>query len=59
MLTHDIVVIGSGSAGQRTARQAAKLGKCAAVVERQRVVAFENSSGIGFHTGATWIMEGK
>ena len=39
--------------------QAAKLGKRVVVIERQRVVAFENPSDIGLHTGATWIVEGK
>ncbi len=44
--TYDIVVIGSGPAGQRAAIQAAKLGKRAAVVERKTVV-----GGAGTNTG--------
>jgi succinate dehydrogenase/fumarate reductase flavoprotein subunit len=59
MPRYDLVVIESGPAGQRAAVQAAKPGKRVAVIERQRVVAFENSSGIGFRTGATRIVEGK
>src|SRR5262245_14058338 len=34
----DLVCLGSGPAGQRAAVQAAKLGKRAAIVEKQRVV---------------------
>jgi NAD(P) transhydrogenase len=42
----DIVCLGSGPAGQRAAVQAAKLGKRAAVVEKQRVV-----GGVCLETG--------
>ncbi|MBI1798319.1 MAG: Si-specific NAD(P)(+) transhydrogenase [Candidatus Eisenbacteria bacterium] len=42
----DLVVIGSGPAGQRAAVQAAKLGQRAAVIERQRVV-----GGVCINTG--------
>src|SRR5262245_30799360 len=42
----DLVVIGSGPAGQRAAVQAAKLGKRAAVVERRQVV-----GGVCVNTG--------
>ena len=35
---YDLVCIGSGPAGQRAAVQAAKLGKRAAVIEKQRSV---------------------
>jgi NAD(P) transhydrogenase len=42
----DLLCIGSGPAGQRAAVQAAKLGKRAAVVERERVV-----GGVCLHTG--------
>ncbi|HZS34119.1 MAG TPA: Si-specific NAD(P)(+) transhydrogenase [Methylomirabilota bacterium] len=42
----DLIAIGSGPAGQRAAIQAAKLGKRAAVVERQRVV-----GGVSVQTG--------
>src|SRR5438067_2089357 len=38
MQTYDVIVIGSGPAGQRAAIQAAKLGKRVAVVERREVV---------------------
>lgn len=34
----DLLVIGSGPSGQRAAIQAAKLGKRAAVIEKQQVV---------------------
>ena len=43
---YDIVVLGSGPAGQRAAVQAAKLGKRVAIVERQRMV-----GGVCLHTG--------
>jgi NAD(P) transhydrogenase len=43
---YDLVCIGSGPAGQRAAVQAAKLGKRAAVLERERVV-----GGVCLHTG--------
>lgn len=43
---YDIIVIGSGPAGQRAAIQAAKLGKKVAVVERRSVV-----GGVSVHTG--------
>jgi NAD(P) transhydrogenase len=46
MPAYDLVVIGSGPAGQRAAVQAAKLGKRVAVVERQRVV-----GGVSVNTG--------
>ncbi len=42
----DLIAIGSGPAGQRAAIQAAKLGKRAAVIERQRVV-----GGVSVQTG--------
>jgi NAD(P) transhydrogenase len=35
---YDLLVIGSGPAGQRAAIQAAKLGKRVAIVERKAVV---------------------
>src|SRR5258708_18018907 len=38
METYDLVVIGSGPAGQRAAIQAAKIGKRVALVERREVV---------------------
>src|SRR5947209_6459125 len=38
MQTYDLIVIGSGPAGQRAAIQAAKLGKRVALVERREVV---------------------
>ena len=34
----DLIVIGSGPAGQKAAIQAAKLGRRAAIIERKRVV---------------------
>lgn len=43
---YDLVVIGSGPAGQRCAIQAAKLGKRVAVVERKEVV-----GGVAINTG--------
>src|SRR5258708_2699978 len=46
MPVYDLVVIGSGPAGQRAAVQAAKLGKRVAVIERQRVV-----GGVSVNTG--------
>src|SRR6267142_2652605 len=46
MPAYDLVVIGSGPAGQRAAVQAAKLGKRVAVIERQRVV-----GGVSVNTG--------
>ena len=46
MTRYDLVVIGSGPAGQRAAVQAAKLGKRAAVVERRQVV-----GGVCVNTG--------
>ncbi len=42
----DLVVLGSGPAGQRAAIQAAKLGRSVAVVERRSVV-----GGVSLHTG--------
>ena len=44
--TYDLVAIGSGPAGQRAAVQAAKLGRRAAVVEREPVV-----GGVSTNTG--------
>src|SRR5436190_22378654 len=38
MQTYDLIVIGSGPAGQRAAIQAAKLGKRVALIERREVV---------------------
>src|SRR5919198_2896307 len=38
MYDFDLLCIGSGPAGQRAAVQAAKLGKCVAVLERRRIV---------------------
>ncbi|MEP7027060.1 MAG: Si-specific NAD(P)(+) transhydrogenase [Candidatus Eisenbacteria bacterium] len=46
MQTYDLVVIGSGPAGQRAAVQAAKLGKRVALIERQRRV-----GGVAINTG--------
>jgi len=43
---YDLIVLGSGPAGQRAAVQAAKLGKRVAIVERQRMV-----GGVCLHTG--------
>ena len=43
---YDLICIGSGPAGQRAAIQAAKLGKRAAVIERQRT-----AGGICIDTG--------
>jgi NAD(P) transhydrogenase len=42
----DLLVIGSGPAGQRAAVQAAKVGKRVAIIERQRMV-----GGVCLHTG--------
>ncbi|GAB2669734.1 hypothetical protein GCM10027169_34560 [Gordonia jinhuaensis] len=46
METYDLVVIGSGPAGQKAAIAAAKLGKRAAVVERRNMV-----GGVCINTG--------
>ncbi len=46
MYDYDLLVLGSGPAGQRAAVQAAKLGKRVAIVERQRMV-----GGVCLHTG--------
>jgi len=46
MHPYDLLVIGSGPAGQRGAIQAAKLGKRVAIVEQQSVV-----GGVSVHTG--------
>ncbi|MBE0606222.1 MAG: Si-specific NAD(P)(+) transhydrogenase [Deltaproteobacteria bacterium] len=46
MERYDLVVIGSGPAGQRAAVQAAKLGRRVALVERRQVV-----GGVCIHTG--------
>ncbi|MFM7133857.1 MAG: Si-specific NAD(P)(+) transhydrogenase [Planctomycetota bacterium] len=43
---YDLLVLGSGPAGQRAAVQAAKLGRRVAIVERQRMV-----GGVCLHTG--------
>src|SRR5918911_1082335 len=46
MQKYDVIVIGSGPAGQRAAIQAAKLGKRVAVIERREVI-----GGAGINTG--------
>src|SRR6201994_5136233 len=46
MITYDLLIIGSGPAGQRAAIYANKLGKRAAVVERMR-----NIGGVSVNTG--------
>src|ERR1700749_1111252 len=46
MITYDVLIIGSGPAGQRAAIYATKLGKRAAVVERMR-----NIGGVSVNTG--------
>ncbi len=46
MFRHDLLVIGSGPAGQRAAIQAAKLGKSVAVIEGRGIV-----GGVTVHTG--------
>ena len=46
MYDYDLLILGSGPAGQRAAVQAAKLGKRVAIVERQRMV-----GGVCLHTG--------
>lgn len=46
MAAYDLVVIGSGPAGQRAAVQAAKIGKKVAVVERS-----SEPGGVAIHTG--------
>src|SRR5271163_4365065 len=46
MITYDLLIIGSGPAGQRAAIYANKLGKRAAVVERMRTV-----GGVSVNTG--------
>ncbi|HEY3328130.1 MAG TPA: Si-specific NAD(P)(+) transhydrogenase [Novimethylophilus sp.] len=46
MFRHDLLVIGSGPAGQRAAIQAAKLGKSAAIIEGRGIV-----GGVTVHTG--------
>ena len=43
---YDMLVIGSGPAGQRAALQAAKLGKRAAIVERKQAL-----GGVCLNTG--------
>src|SRR5205809_2687584 len=45
-LRYDLIVIGSGPAGQKAAIQAAKLGKRVAVIERREVV-----GGVCVNTG--------
>lgn len=44
--TFDLLIIGSGPAGQRAAIQAAKLGKRTAIIEKNKVV-----GGVALHTG--------
>src|SRR5205823_11941329 len=46
MQQYDLIVIGSGPAGQRAAIQGAKLGKRVAVVEKREVI-----GGAGINTG--------
>src|SRR5262245_4274177 len=46
MVRYDLLVIGSGPAGQRAAVQAAKLGKRVAIIEKRRVV-----GGVSVNTG--------
>src|SRR6202000_2920140 len=46
MISYDLLIIGSGPAGQRAAIYANKLGKRAAVVERMRTV-----GGVSVNTG--------
>lgn len=46
MIRYDLIVIGSGPAGQRAAVQAAKLGKRVAIIEKRRVV-----GGVSVNTG--------
>src|ERR1700753_3183710 len=46
MITYDLLIIGSGPAGQRAAIYANKLGKRAAVVERMRTI-----GGVSINTG--------
>ncbi|HET6373404.1 MAG TPA: Si-specific NAD(P)(+) transhydrogenase [Candidatus Polarisedimenticolia bacterium] len=46
MITYDLLVIGSGPAGQRAAVQAAKLSKRAAIIEKRQVV-----GGVCINTG--------
>ncbi|MFM7259979.1 MAG: Si-specific NAD(P)(+) transhydrogenase [bacterium] len=43
---YDLIVLGSGPAGQRAAVQAAKIGKRVAIVERRQMV-----GGVSLHTG--------
>ena len=46
MIRYDLLVIGSGPAGQRAAVQAAKLGKRVAIIEKRQVV-----GGVCVNTG--------
>ncbi len=46
MKEYDLVVVGSGPAGQRAAVQAAKLGKSVAIIEKHCQV-----GGVSVHTG--------
>src|SRR6476661_7501001 len=46
MAKYDLIVIGSGPAGQRAAIQGSKAGKCVAVVERREVI-----GGTSINTG--------
>ncbi len=43
---YDLIVLGSGPAGQRAAVQAAKIGKRVAIIERRQMV-----GGVSLHTG--------
>ena len=45
-MSFDLVVIGSGPAGQKAALNAAKMGKSVAIIERQL-----NVGGVCIHTG--------
>ena len=46
MKRYDLIVIGSGPAGQKAAIQAAKLDKQVAIIERRAIV-----GGVSVHTG--------
>src|SRR5258708_14073812 len=46
METYDLLVIGSGTAGERAAIQSAKFGKCVALIEKMEVV-----GGVAINTG--------
>ena len=49
MRNYDLLVIGSGPAGQRAAIQGAKCGKKVAVVEQREIVGVEIPPRSGFH----------